>query len=85
VRSLGGIGVESRPLGGRSFHLPIPGKDEFDTEYEAVLIPASEHNLYVFEHGIEGNERSMYVGEMNVPLLRFNDEGKIEQLSVDPS
>jgi hypothetical protein len=69
LRSLGRLGVHCDKLGGREFHLPLPGEEgKYDAQYLAVVIPGDAENVGAF---VTVNPRKAFtrlIASLEVPL-----------------
>jgi hypothetical protein len=79
VRSMGRLGIPSTLLGGREYHLPVPGG--YDHDYVAVHIVTDEPTVRAFTVTDPARPLSRAVAEADFPVVVFVDHDQVLDLT----
>jgi hypothetical protein len=71
--SLGGLGLEAEDLAGGEYHLPLTTETEqYDPKYQAIVLPANEHNRKAFSTVDPENPLTALIAEKVLPLYQLS-------------
>lgn len=74
VKSLGQMGLEWSMLADGQYHLPdAEAEGGYDTDYNAVVIPHTQHNVDVFTKLDPDNPATALIAERDVPMFTISD------------
>jgi hypothetical protein len=79
VRSMGRLGIPSTLLGGREYHLPVPGG--YDHDYVAIHMVTDEPTVRAFTVVDPARPLSRAVAEAEFPVVVFVDDDQVLDLT----